>query len=93
MRGILNNRDAFGVRPGMDGIHIGGNTGEVHGDDRLGALADAALGISGIQAPGGGIHIAEDRRGATVHHAIGGGGEGKRRHDDLIASADMVEEQ
>ena len=68
----------------VDLRHGGWVAVEMDGHDRLGARCDQTGCVIRVDAPGEGIHIGKNRRGARVVHGIGAGNEGQAGHDDFV---------
>ena len=86
--GILDEDQAELVAESADLPVPDGLAREVHGHDGLGPGRDAFPDTLGVDVVGLGIDVGEDGLRAAVHGAVGAGGEGHRRRDDLIAGAD-----
>ncbi len=68
--------------------HVGGQAGVVHRDDGLGARRDRRLDRVRVDVQRGRVDVDQLHVGAEVAHHLGGGGEGVRGGDDLVAGAD-----
>ena len=57
---------------------------EVDRQDGARARRDLAPRVRGVDPPGPGIGVHQDRSRARVAHRVGGGDEGEVRHQDLV---------
>src|ERR1700712_4633806 len=86
--GVLDDRQAVTVGEQGEGVHVGGQADLVHRHDRFGATGDRPLGGGRVEVAGGGIDVGEDRGPAALPDRVGGGDEGERGDDHLVAGAD-----
>lgn len=61
----------------------------MHDQDRLGPRRDLAFHLQGIDVPGVGVDVGEDRPGPGAANGADGGEEGEGGGDDLVAGTDV----
>ena len=91
--GILDDRQAVPGGDGRDPGQVAGHAHLVHAEDGLGALGDGGLQARRVQVEGVRLDVHEDRGGAAVADAVGGGDEGVADGDDLVARLDADRQQ
>ena len=84
--GVFDDGKAMPGGDGGDGVQLGRQTGDVHGDDGPGAWGDGGLDAGGIEIQIAAIYVHQDGPGVEVAHDLGRGREGVGRGDDLVAS-------
>ena len=87
LRRVLDHHEVVPARDIHDRVHVGDAPAPVHGHDGLGLRRDLLLDLGGIDVLVL-AHVGIDRRGAHVRNRSGGGDEGDRRGDHLVALAD-----
>ncbi len=92
VRGVLDERDAAGPGQRAERVEVARLPRVVHRHHRPGARGDPALHLGRIQVERVGPHVREHRRAAPVEHRVGGGREGERRGDHLVAGPDAGRE-
>ena len=85
---VLDNLEVMLVGNLLDGGHVGALAVKVDGNDGLRLRRDGGLDLLRADALGVGAAIHENRGGACDPDGLGGGKEGVRVGDDLIARAD-----
>ena len=85
--GVFDDGKAMPGGDGGDGVQLGRQTGDVHGDDGPGAWGDGGLDAGGIEIQIAAIYIHQDGPGVEVADDLGRGREGVGRGDDLVARA------
>ena len=75
-----------------DRVHLAADAGVVNGDNGPGARGDQALKLALVQVQRVRPDVDEHGLGAAQDEGVGGGHEGERRHDHLVAGLD-VEQQ
>ena len=90
---VLDDFEIMLVGNRLDGRHIRRLAEQVYRDDRLGLCGHGRLDLVRVDIEGLGIDIDEHRRGADVEDRLGGGDEGERGGDDLVAFADASGDQ
>ena len=76
-----------------DARQVAGHAHLVHAEDGLGARRDGGLETRRVDVEGVRLDVHEDRRGAAVADAVGGGDEGVADRDDLVARLDADRQQ
>ena len=85
--GVLDDRDAAAAADLQERLHVGRLAVQVDRQDRPGPPRDLALDLAQVHRVGDRIDVDEDRRGPDVADRPGGGDEGHRDRDDLVARA------
>ena len=85
LRRVGHQRRADAVGDPLQGRQIGGLPEQVHRRERARAQADRVGGRGGIEGEDLGVDVGQHRHAAGEHHRGGGGEEGERRHDHLVA--------
>jgi Fe-S-cluster containining protein len=86
--GVLDHLQAVAAGDGAHGVHVHGQAGVVHREDGLGARRDRGLDGGGVDVQRRRVDVHQPHVRAQVAHDLGGGGEGVRGRDDLVAGAD-----
>lgn len=86
MGGIFDHGQAMFLGYSLDGVQVGGQTGDVDGDDGFGAGGDGRFEQIGVEVEIVGADVYQHRAGIEVTDDLGGGGEGVGGGDDLIAA-------
>jgi hypothetical protein len=99
LRGVLDHGHVERRAGGQDRVVVGALAVQVDGDHRGGQPVlrrpgGERLGEQrGVHLPGGGVGIDERRVGAHVGDGVGGGGEGQRGGEHLVAGSDAEQAQ
>jgi len=88
VRGVFHHLQAVLLCNRQQRRHVGRQAGVVHRHDGLGARRDGGLHSPRADGQRGGVDVDQLHIGAQITHHLGGGGEGVRGGDDLVAGAD-----
>ena len=89
LRRVFDDRDAVAVGDREDGVHRRRLAVEMDRQDRLGARRDRRLESSRVEGAPPQVDVDEDRPRADVADRPGGGDEGHRHRDHLVAGTDV----
>src|SRR5690606_5163544 len=82
---VFNDGNTVAFGDGVDFVHVAALPVQRHRHDGLGARGDAGFDLGDVDIAGVGLHVDEHRLGAQQHDDFGGGPEGERGGDDLVA--------
>ena len=84
LRGVFHHEQVIFLRQRHDGIHLAGNAGIVHWHNRAGFIGDRRFDFGFVDVHGIRTQVDEHHFGAAQHKGVGGGNEGKTRHDHFV---------
>ena len=84
LAGILDDAEAVAAGERLERRHVRRVAEHVNRQQSDSALTAGGRGRLGIDVEGDGVDVAEDRLGALVEEAVGGGDEAERARDDLV---------
>jgi hypothetical protein len=90
--GILDDAQAVLAGDGQEAVHRAGDAGVVDGEEGAGAPRDGLLDQGIVQVKGVRPDVHEDRPGPQAGDGVGGGDEGERRQDDLVAGPQVAQQ-